>query len=167
MDKSKGFTLIELLVVISIIALLSSVVMSSLNTARAKARDARKIQDFRQITLALQQYYDSYGTMPPNPGVLPDNPLGDEVCDGEVGYSMVMQPLINARFLSSLPRSPGGAGYCYYNYGSGNNIGALMVTTLEAAPNSTTGLSPSCRPFPTTNWCNSNSSKQYCMCNPY
>ncbi|KKR67189.1 MAG: hypothetical protein UU10_C0052G0013, partial [Parcubacteria group bacterium GW2011_GWF1_40_6] len=34
--NNKGFTLIELLVVVSIIGLLASVVMTSLNTARAK-----------------------------------------------------------------------------------------------------------------------------------
>ncbi len=38
MHPRKGFTLIELLVVISIISLLSSVVLASLNSARAKAR---------------------------------------------------------------------------------------------------------------------------------
>lgn len=38
MKKSKGFTLIELLVVISIISLLSSIVMASLNSSREKAR---------------------------------------------------------------------------------------------------------------------------------
>src|SRR3989344_5438428 len=39
-QKTKGFTLIELLVVISIISLLSSIVLSSVSSARDKARIA-------------------------------------------------------------------------------------------------------------------------------
>lgn len=52
-SKNKGFTLIELLVVVAIISLLSSVVLSSLNSARAKARDARRMSDLQQIRNAL------------------------------------------------------------------------------------------------------------------
>jgi type II secretion system protein G len=61
---SKGFTLIELLVVIAIIGILSSVVLASLSTARAKSRDARRISDIGQIQLALELYYDASSTYP-------------------------------------------------------------------------------------------------------
>jgi len=56
----KGFTLIELLVVVSIISLLSSIVLASLNTARAKARDARRKSDLNEIRTALEFYFDKY-----------------------------------------------------------------------------------------------------------
>jgi len=56
---SRGFTLIELLVVIAIIGILSSVVLASLNSARKKGRDARRISDVKQLQLALELYYDN------------------------------------------------------------------------------------------------------------
>ena len=65
---SAGFTLVELLVTISIISVLASVVLTSVNSARAKARDARRIADFKQIQLALELFYDSQGKYPQSPG---------------------------------------------------------------------------------------------------
>jgi prepilin-type N-terminal cleavage/methylation domain-containing protein len=62
----RGFTLIELLVVIAIIGLLSSVVLSSVNTARAKARDARRIADINDIKKSMERYIIENGT-PPSP----------------------------------------------------------------------------------------------------
>lgn len=61
-STSKGFTLIELLVVIAIVALLSSVVLASLNSAREKARDVTRQSDLREIQKAMELYYDKYGT---------------------------------------------------------------------------------------------------------
>jgi len=61
---SQGFTLIELLVVIAIIGILSSTIMASLGAARTKARDARRIADFRQVRIALELYYDQYREYP-------------------------------------------------------------------------------------------------------
>lgn len=58
----RGFTLIELLVVVAIIGLLSSVVLASLNTARQKGRDARRIADLKQLQVALELYYASAGS---------------------------------------------------------------------------------------------------------
>jgi len=61
MKSPLGFTLIELLVVISIISLLSSIVLTSVNSARAKARYARALADFQQMKLAAELDADSRG----------------------------------------------------------------------------------------------------------
>lgn len=61
-----GFTLIELLVVISIIGLLSSTVLASLNTARAKARDAALFEGTHQLMLALELYRNQNNQLPPS-----------------------------------------------------------------------------------------------------
>ena len=63
--KQKGFTLIELLVVIAIIGILSSVVLTSLNSARKKGQDGKVKSQVTQIAAAAAIYYDnnngSYG----------------------------------------------------------------------------------------------------------
>lgn len=64
MLTKRGFTLIELLVVIAIIGILSSIVLASLNTARLKSRDARRVADLKQLQLALQLFYDANSSYP-------------------------------------------------------------------------------------------------------
>ena len=62
--NKKGFTLIELLVVIAIIGLLSTLSVLALNGARARARDAKRISDIKQIQTALEMYYNENNAYP-------------------------------------------------------------------------------------------------------
>jgi prepilin-type N-terminal cleavage/methylation domain-containing protein len=86
--NKKGFTLIELLVVIAIIGILASVVLASLNSARKKGRDARRVADIKQLQLALEMYYDANSGSYPLVlsslattyiPVVPNDPLGTAV----------------------------------------------------------------------------------------
>lgn len=65
--SQRGFTLVELLVVVAIISLLSSVVLASLQSARERAQDARRMADMKQLRIALEFYYDINKQYPADP----------------------------------------------------------------------------------------------------
>jgi prepilin-type N-terminal cleavage/methylation domain-containing protein len=56
--RNEGFTLIELLVVIAIIALLASIVLVSLNSARTRSKDARILADVQQIRVDAESAFN-------------------------------------------------------------------------------------------------------------
>lgn len=98
--KARGFTLIELLVVIAIIGILSSVVLASLNGARRKGRDARRLSDIKQIQLGLDLYADNI-----SPTEYPDEATGN-----------VVPSVLAPTYIRSIPVDPQtGTGYSYIN----------------------------------------------------
>ena len=61
MKKNLGFSLVELLIVITIIALLSTIVLNSLSTSRARAYDSKVTQQLASFRTAAEIYYLNNG----------------------------------------------------------------------------------------------------------
>jgi len=60
--NKKGFTLIELLIVVAIIGLLATIGMVSMTSARAKARDSKRLSDLSQIRSGMELVFNDEGT---------------------------------------------------------------------------------------------------------
>lgn len=114
--KESGFTLIELLVVIAIIGILSSVVLTSLSSARDKAKMARRVADARQVKTALESYAIA------NNGAYPSSSNGwNSQCTTWGGLSNAnVIPGLTPTYMPTLPQDPDSSGVtnCCYVYRS-------------------------------------------------
>lgn len=129
-SENKGFTLIELLVVIAIIGVLASIVLASLNSARKKSRDARRIVDIKQIQLALELYFDGQSN---------NYPPASTTCSTTVAYGL--EDLVAKGYIPQVPRDPNlpAATNCYMYAAlttgprTTYHIGATLEDTNNAA----------------------------------
>jgi len=120
MKKNLGFTLIELLVAIAIIGILATLLLSNVNVARGRARDAQRKNDLREIQNALELYKN--GTTPPAyPLALPTLSAGEK-------YLKVVpeDPFCSGAICSS--------GWKIYNY-SRNATDTLKYTVVACLEN--------------------------------
>lgn len=153
--QQAGFTLIELLTIIIIIGILSVISITNLNIAKAKARDAKRMENLEQIRLALSLYYEDYGHYPIM--TFGDIFLFDYSTDAS--FLDVLTP----KYMQTVPRDPlnsGGTGgpnawdhdgYFYAYGGTTDGKYYMLITHLEN-PSSDKKLAETCRGRWTGGW---------------
>lgn len=126
----RGFTLIELLVVIAIIGILAGVVMASLNSARAKSRDARRVSDLHEMRTALELYHTANGSYP-----VVSRWATSEVTDYDSGSGWAALQTALSPYMQRLPGDPSPSGTSgpwhhenyHYAYGSDGTVYDLVA----------------------------------------
>jgi len=97
-------------------------VLSSLNTARAKARDARRKSDIKQIELALELNFDRHGSFTQPETMCSDTSYGGLGACGAAGgngdwdSNSDLRDLVTDGFMSELPLDPINNSTYKYNY---------------------------------------------------
>jgi prepilin-type N-terminal cleavage/methylation domain-containing protein len=153
---NKGFTLIELLVVIAIIGILSSVVLASLNTARAKGADAAIKSGLSNMRAQAELDYDNSGCYSATAGdctfsasavaacaagatelIWQDNQIeaaleaaGDASNGGGIGRASCSQAANGGAWAISIPlRSDATVGWCIDSTGASKQITGVHTGT--------------------------------------
>jgi prepilin-type N-terminal cleavage/methylation domain-containing protein len=134
MNKPKGFSLIELLVVIAIIALLSTMAGVSLNNARQKARDARRMGDAKAISSAIELFKTES-----------DNDFVPGVVIGGLGHTVAdwadLESALRPYLAGGLPTDPSinAYVYCYPANSDTDKYNRYLIATVLETTTATSG----------------------------
>ena len=138
MKKNQGFTLIELLVVIAIIGILASVVLASLNTARAKGADASVKSNLNNMRAQAELVYDnaspnSYATVCANGNIT--KALAAAQSAAGVTTGACNSPVGGATWTAWVPlKSTTTSAWCVDNTGTSKLLTALPTAAITVCP---------------------------------
>lgn len=138
----RGFTLIELLVVISIIGMLASVVLVSLQGARNKAKEIKFLAGLNQLKSALELYRldnNRYPGGPLTPGQATQDgnwhPSSDTCPSATVGHSLdeIFDANFKQKYMSAIPTELVSCGLYYLVFSGSQNATAAACASPGVA----------------------------------
>ncbi len=136
--NQKGFSLVEVLIVIGIIILLGLISVIALSDQQAKARDAKRISDIRQIRTALEFYYGDKNEYPivEQPVAIGKNGR-EKLCSKESGGFVPANTECKSEstYMSLVPSDPlGNKQYTYLGVAQGYDITFQTEKTSSLGP---------------------------------
>lgn len=120
----------ELLIVIAIILLLATVSVIALNDQRAKARDAKRISDIRQVRTALEFYQSDENEYPITDSQIVLGQKGTEkLCSKSVGGFVSLETPCSqeSSYMVNVPKDPL-VGEKYLYSGTGKDYEIIFTT---------------------------------------
>ncbi|MFZ1721173.1 MAG: prepilin-type N-terminal cleavage/methylation domain-containing protein [Microgenomates group bacterium] len=128
--RRQGFTLIEILVVIVIIGILASLGVGSFMSSQEKSRDARRKSDLRNISTALELYYNDHKEYPTSStGGEIQGCSGGSACSWGSGFVDGNGTV----YMVELPEDPSEVDYYYTATPDEYQIYARLENTLDGA----------------------------------
>lgn len=119
-DQPKKIHLFELIVVIAILGLLSTLALIAIGSARQQARDAARLEDVREMQVALELYFGDFNRYPE---------VTDGVILGEANFACLQAQGwaaegCESEYLLRVPSNPtpGGIPYRYVSDGSSYSV---------------------------------------------
>jgi prepilin-type N-terminal cleavage/methylation domain-containing protein len=127
MKIKRGFTIIEVIVVIGIIAILTAIILPSINNIRKKNRDTERVADISAIQLGLSLYYSQNSGLGYTQNL--DILVADKYITSDTQNPPTSDPKYNYKYV---PLKKGNGSKCtFYHLGTELEMGSEQIDTTD------------------------------------